>query len=159
MNEQKIALFLADDNEMVVEGLMALVANDPDIEVVGHCGEGLKVLGEVQATQPDVLVLDISLPGMNGLEVCRRVKQDRPQTKILMLSMNLSERIVIGALNNGASGYLIKEAVAGEFRRAIHTVARGETYLAPVIDRAILDKVRSKEPTAQVAPADAASSA
>jgi len=108
MSDQKITLFLADDNQMVLEGLMSLVESDQDIEVLGHCGEGPKVVGEVQATQPDVLVLDISLPGMNGLEVCRQVKQSRPETKILMLSMNLSERIVIGAINNGASGYLIK---------------------------------------------------
>ena len=149
MNDKKIVLLMADDNEMVLEGLKALVANDPCIVIAGHCNDGLEVLGKVQELHPDVLVLDISLPGMNGLEVCRSVNASVPETAILMLSMNASERIVIGALENGASGYVIKEAVSREFREAVHTVARGERYISQGIARTVLDKISSKGPAAQ----------
>ena len=142
MSDEKIALFLADDNEMVVEGIAALVGRDPSIEVVGQCGNGLEAPDQVQAARPDVLILDISLPGMNGLEVCRSVKAKMPEIAVLMLSMNASERIVAGALANGASGYLTKEAVASELCQAIHAVARGEIYLGRGIPRTILEQAK-----------------
>jgi DNA-binding NarL/FixJ family response regulator len=139
MSDSQIALFLADDNQMVIEGIKALVANTPEIQVVGHCNNGLEVIEKVTAARPDVLVLDISLPGINGLNLCRMVKEKIPATAVIMLSMNASERIVMGALRNGANGYLTKESVSREFCGAIRTVFNGETYLAPGISKAVLE--------------------
>jgi DNA-binding NarL/FixJ family response regulator len=138
MNDEKIALYLADDNEMVVDGIKALVEGDPTIEVVGRAENGLEVADKVDQANATVLVCDISLPGMNGLEVCRSVKARTPDVAVLMLSMNASERIVAGALANGASGYLVKESVASELCKAIHAVARGETYLGQGIPDSVL---------------------
>ena len=142
MNERMIRLFLADDHTLVRQGIAALIARTDDMEVVGQCGNGLEAPDQVQAARPDVLVLDISLPGMNGLEVCRSVKAKMPEIAVLMLSMNASERIVAGALANGASGYLTKEAVASELCQAIHAVARGEIYLGRGIPRTILEQAK-----------------
>jgi len=146
MDDDKITLFLADDHQIVVEGLMALVARDPCIQVIDHCNDGLEVLEKVRKAQPDVLVLDISLPGINGLDLCRMVGQTVPDTAILMLTMHSNERCIIDALENGASGYLIKEAVSREFCEAIHAVARGEVFLGRGIPRTVLDHINKKEP-------------
>ena len=141
MNDDKITLFLADDNQMVIDGVKALVANDLHLEVIGYCNDGMEVLEKVAAAQPDVLVLDISLPGVNGLNLCRMVKEKVPETSVIMLSMNASERIVMGAFQNGASGYLTKESVSGEFCAAIRAVNNGENYLAPGISERVLERV------------------
>jgi len=142
MSDEKIALYLADDNEMVVEGIRALVEADAAIEVVGRSETGSEVADKVAEAKADVLVCDISLPGMNGLEVCRSVKTKTPEVAVLMLSMNASERIVAGALANGASGYLTKEAVASELCKAIHAVARGEKYLGQGIPETVLKSAK-----------------
>lgn len=146
MSDDVITLFLTDDHQIVVEGIIALVAQDPCIQVVGHCNDGLEVLDKVRAAKPDVLVLDISLPGLNGLDACRIVKAEVPATHILMLTMHANEQCILDALENGASGYLIKEAVAQEFCEAVHAVARGEIYLGRSIPGDILDKVNHRQP-------------
>jgi two-component system response regulator NreC len=146
MTDDKITLFLTDDHQIVVEGIMALVAQDPCIHVVGHCNDGLEVLDKVRTARPDVLVLDISLPGLNGLDACRMVKADIPKTRILMLTMHTNEQCILDAFERGASGYLIKEAVAQEFCEAVHAVSRGEVYLGRGIPRSILDRINRKEP-------------
>ena len=144
MNNEQVSLFLTDDNQMVLDGILALVAQDPTIKVVGHCDNGLDVLEEVQDIRPDVLVLDISLPGRNGLEVCGLIREKVPDTAIIMLSMNANEQCVIAALERGASGYLFKEAVSSEFCQAVHAVARGEMYFANGVSKAVLDKAAER---------------
>jgi DNA-binding NarL/FixJ family response regulator len=144
MKDDSITLFLTDDHQIVIEGIMALVAKDPCIQVVGHCNNGLEVMGKIEACRPDVVVLDISLPGMNGLDLCRIIKKRLADTMILMLTMHSNERCVVDALQNGASGYLIKEAVSREFRDAVHAVARGEIYLGRGIPRGVLDHINKR---------------
>jgi len=146
MKNEEITLFLSDDHQIVVEGIMALVAKDPCIQVVGHCNDGLDVLGKVGTAQPDVLVLDISLPGMNGLDLCRMVKEKMPDIAVLMLTMHANERCIIAALKNGATGYLVKESVSREFCEAVHAVARGEVYLGRGIPRGVLEKINRQGP-------------
>jgi len=146
MTDEKITLFLADDHKIVVEGIMALMGQDPCIHVVGHCNNGLEVLPKVQSAKPDVLVLDISLPGMNGLDLCRMVKARIPETAILILTMHSNEQCIVWALENGASGYMIKESVSAELCEAVHAVARGEVYLGRGIPRTILDKINRGAP-------------
>ncbi|MFP4355097.1 MAG: response regulator [Phycisphaerae bacterium] len=132
---------MADDHAMVCAGLAALVAKDPQIEVVGQCRDGLAVLNQIAAVKPDVLVLDITMPGLNGLDVCREVRRRHPDTVILILTMHDEEQFIANALENGASGYLLKEAAADELASAIHRVAKGELYLGPGIPQSALRMV------------------
>ncbi len=123
---------------MVCEGLAALVSKDPAIEVVGQCRDGLAVLDTVDALRPDVVVLDITMPGLNGLDVCRELRKRHPETSILILTMHDEEQFIASALENGAGGYLLKEAAADELANAIHRVAQGQLYLGPGIPRTAL---------------------
>jgi DNA-binding NarL/FixJ family response regulator len=135
-------VFIADDNEAVVEAIQTIVALDPSLEVVGHCDNGSQVLQHVQAIQPKVLVLDISLPGLNGLEVCGLVKSHVPQVRVLMLSMHTNEACVRSALERGASAFLAKESVATELRDAVHAIAQGKTYLGQGIPAIVVQQAQ-----------------
>jgi len=152
MSDDVITVFLADDHNLIVEGLIALVSQDPCIQIVGYCNNGVEVLDKARESKPDVLVLDISLPGLNGIDICRQVKKALPKTAIMILTMHANEQCVLGALENGATGYLVKEAVALEFREAVHTVARGEIYLGQSINIGVLQRVNrgAKDPYSQL---------
>ena len=141
MNDVAIRVFLADDHAMVREGLAALVAKDPRIEVIGQCGDGMQVIEQAAGLKPDVAVLDITMPGLNGLDVCRELRRRCPSTPVLILTMHDEEQFVASALENGASGYLLKESAADELAAAIHRVMDGELYLGPGISRSALSLV------------------
>ena len=140
-SEESISVFLADDHVMVREGLAALVGKDPHIRVVGQCGEGLKVLPQVLETKPDVVVLDIGMPGLNGLEICRELSRKAKNIAVLILTIHDDEQFIARALAYGASGYLLKEAAADQLTRAVRAVARGELYLGPGIPKAALQRI------------------
>jgi len=139
--DEKITIFLADDHQIVVEGIISLIEHDPAIRVVGTCNNGMEVADAVEAAQPDVLIQDISMPGLNGLDVCRIVKARMPDTRVIMLTMHSNEQCVLDALANGASGYLIKESASPEFCDAIHTVARGDIYLGQGVPQTVRDRL------------------
>jgi len=141
MGEETIGAFLVDDHVMVRESLAALVAGDSNIEVVGQCGDGLKVLDEVRRTQPDVVVLDITVPGLNGLDICRELSRRFDGVSVLILTMHDDEQFIARALEYGASGYLLKEAAADRLARAIRAVAHGELYLGPGIPKSVLQRL------------------
>ena len=145
MDTDTIRVFLADDHAMVREGLAALVASDGQIEIVGQCGDGLKVVAEVVQTRPDVAVVDIGMPGLNGLDICRELTRKVEDTAVLILTMHADEQFVAVALRNGAAGYLRKEAAAEQFAEAIHTVARGELFLGPGISPSVLARLGKGE--------------
>lgn len=136
-----ITIFLADDHAMVRDGLAALVSGDSRLKIVGQCGEGLKILHEVGRTDPDVLVLDITMPGLNGLDICREVTQKENAPAVLILTMHDDEQFIARALEYGAAGYLLKEASAEQLTEAIHAVARGELFLGPGIPRSVLNRI------------------
>jgi len=138
-----IRVFLADDHRMVREGLAALVAQNTETQVVGQCGDGLRVIEEVQKTNPDVVVLDITLPGLNGLDICRELVRKDKDVAVLILSMHDDEQFIVRALYNGASGYLFKESAADQLIEALHTVAAGRVYLGPGISRSVLSRIKS----------------
>ena len=141
MTEQTITIFLADDHTMFREGLAALVAREDRIRVVGQCGDGLKVFEQVRQLQPDVVVLDISMSGLNGLDICRQLSRRQKNVAILVLTMHAEEEFVVRALESGASGYLLKEAAAEQLAEAVHTVAAGKVYLGPGVSRSVLNKL------------------
>lgn len=144
MTESKKRVFLADDHAVVREGLAALVEKTGQFEVVGQCGDGLGVLEAVESCKPDVVVLDVQMPGLNGVDVCREVMHHCPKAAVLILSMHDNEEFVIRALENGALGYVLKESAATELAEALRTVAAGQTYLGPGVSRDVLSRLHQQ---------------
>ena len=140
-----IRVFFADDHAMIREGLAELVARQDDVEIVGQCGDGMAVLDQVQQLDPDVIVLDITMPGLNGLDVCRELTRRDKTRAILILTIHDDEQFVARAIEYGASGYLLKESAADELVEAIRAVAHGELYLGPGIPRTVLERIAKGE--------------
>jgi DNA-binding NarL/FixJ family response regulator len=124
-------LFLADDHQIVRQGLRALLATVPDFTLVGEAGDGPATLRQVTHLQPNVLVMDLMMPGMNGLEVARKLKTAAPETRIVILSMHSDAAYVVEALRAGATAYVVKEAGANTLLRAIRQAALGKRYFSP----------------------------
>ena len=141
MEDDRITVFLADDHVMVREALAALLSANEDIQVVGQCGDGREVLDQVRALRPDVVLLDITMPGRNGLEVCRLLSRKAKKSTVLILTMHDVEEILATALRYGAVGCLLKEAAADQLAEAVRTVARGEVYLGPGIPKGVLRRM------------------
>ena len=140
---EPITVFFAEDHAMVREGLAAMVEREGGFRIVGQCGDGLKVLEQVRACQPDVVVVDIGMPGLNGLDICREITRKVRKSAVLILTIQDGEQFVARALEYGAGGYLLKEAAANQLIEAIRAVARGELYLGPGIPRRVLDRIHS----------------
>jgi two-component system response regulator NreC len=126
-----VRVLLADDHPVVRLGIREVLESQADCEVVGEVADALQVIPQVEALKPDVLVLDLIMPGLNGLEIIRRLARCAPQTRIVVLSMHANEAYVIEALSNGASAYVLKGSEAGELVHAIHEVVEGRRYLSP----------------------------
>lgn len=133
-----IRVLLADDHTLVRQSLGVLLEREEDLELVGECEDGREVLEEVEKSIPDVLLLDLLMPGLGGLEVTRQIVRRHPGTRVLILSMHADEAYVLKALQNGASGYVLKQCQKGELLYAIREVSIGHRYLsAPLSERAI----------------------
>ncbi len=132
-------VLLADDHHMVREGLRALLENVIHVDVVAECGDGREALQQIERLRPDVALLDISMPILNGLEVAARAKEASPRTRVVILSMHAGEMHVAQAMRAGVAGYLLKGARAAELAFALEAVMRGETYLSPGISRQVVD--------------------
>lgn len=138
-----IRLLLADDHPVVREGLCALLESDPELEVVGQADDGVEVARLVESLHPDVVVLDLMMPGRTGLEVTRQLAALPGAPPVLVLTMHDSEAYVVEAVRSGASGYALKQAPASELARGIRAVAAGERYLSPPLsERALQAYVR-----------------
>jgi DNA-binding NarL/FixJ family response regulator len=124
-----LRIVLADDHALVRAGMRALLSELPDIEVVGEAGDGQETLELVRQMAPDLALVDVSMPGLNGLEVAARVRKDYPQTRVVMVSMLVDQEFVRGALAAGACGYLLKNADRTELEDALRAVARGESWV------------------------------
>jgi two-component system, NarL family, response regulator NreC len=134
-----IRLVLADDHAVVREGVRALLASDPDFDVVGQAGNAGEVFDLVERLRPDVVVLDLMMPGAGGLEVTAQLARRPDPPAVLILSMHESEAYVVEAMRRGASGYALKQAPGGELARGIRTVAGGARYLSPPLSDRALD--------------------
>lgn len=126
-----IRIFLADDHHIFREALCSLLKAQPDMDVVGQTGDGLQVIERVQACVPHVVCMDITMPGMNGIEVTRELKRSLPLVKVVALSAHADQRHVMEMLGAGASGFVTKMEASDELLRAIRAVLQGRTYLCP----------------------------
>lgn len=129
----RIKIVLADDHKIVRECLRALLQAEPDMEVLGEVSDGLQVADTVQRLDPDVLMLDLMMPGLNGLEAARLVHESSPQVRILILSMYGNEHYLREAMQNGATGYVRKDESMETLVEAIHAVHAGKHYLSPAL--------------------------
>jgi DNA-binding NarL/FixJ family response regulator len=127
---QPIQVILADDHTLVRAGIRALLEKLPGVKVIGEAGDGREVLNLVKAHRPDVVLMDIAMPGLNGLEAAERMARDFPKVRVIMLSMHNNEEYVLRAIKSGASGYLLKKAATAELETALHRVVDGEIYLS-----------------------------
>jgi DNA-binding NarL/FixJ family response regulator len=134
-------VLVADDHTLVRAGLIALIAKLPDMEVVAEAADGREALRLVRDLQPDLVLMDIAMPGLNGLESAERIHGIHPKTKIIILSMHSNEEYVAQALKAGASGYLLKDAATAELEMALKSVAMGQFYLSPAISRQVVDNL------------------
>jgi Response regulator containing a CheY-like receiver domain and an HTH DNA-binding domain len=133
-----ISIVLADDHLIVRQGLKALLSAEVDFDVVGETGDGISAIALVNKLSPDVLVLDLMMPGLNGLDVARQLNRQNPKTSIIILSMYDDEGFVLEALSNGVSGYVLKDTGSADLIHAVREVSDGHRYLSPSLsDRAI----------------------
>jgi two-component system response regulator NreC len=132
-------ILLADDQQVVRQALRCLIERETDLEVVGEAADGLEVLPLAERLKPDVLVTDVAMPGLYGLEVTRRVREIAPATGVVILSRYQSEWYVTEALRSGALGYVVRQSDAGELLRAIRMAARGRLYLGPPLNQEVID--------------------
>ena len=131
-------IVLADDHHVVREGLRALLEAEPDLTVAGEAADGLTTVHLVERVKPDVLIVDVMMPALNGLEVTRQVVRRSPDTHVIVLSMYSDESYVMEALKNGAAGYVLKSSTRSDLVQAIREVMAGERYLsAPLSARAV----------------------
>jgi DNA-binding NarL/FixJ family response regulator len=135
----RIRVVIVDDHPLMREGLRALVSSLADMEVVGEAGDGEAARREAQLTRPDVVVMDLHLPGVNGVEATRAVLRAVPTTRVLVLTMFEDDESVFAAMRAGASGYLLKGAEQDEIVRALRSVAAGQAIFGPTVARRIVD--------------------
>jgi DNA-binding NarL/FixJ family response regulator len=131
-------VLLADDHTLVRAGLRSLLESIPGVEVVAETGDGREALELIGTERPDVALLDIGMPSLNGLEVAKRAAKESPRTRVVMLSMHADASYVRQALRAGASGYLLKGAAVSELPLALQAVMRGETYLTPKVSQEVV---------------------
>ena len=133
-----IRLVIAEDQRMIRELLAALLLREPDFEVVGEAGTGLEAIALAGSLRPDILVLDIGLPEIDGIEVTRRLKKAQSDLRILVLSVHTGKQFIRDMLQAGADGYVVKSSALGELVHAIRVVAQGKLYLSPDVAREAL---------------------
>jgi DNA-binding NarL/FixJ family response regulator len=136
----RIRVLVADDHTILRQGLVGILKASEEMEVVGEAAEGSEAVEKALKTRPDVVVLDISMPRMNGLEAARRIREALPATRILVLTMHDDEEYVLKMVRAGASGYLLKEVSGSQLTNAIRTVADGFSLIYPSVARRVLDE-------------------
>jgi len=136
----KITVLVAEDHTIVRKGICSLIDGKADIQVLGEAENGREAIEKVTALSPDVVLMDISMPYLNGLEATRQIKKMFPQIKILALTMHTNEEYILQILQAGASGYVIKQAAPAELISAIHAVYAGDSFLSPTVSKTIIDE-------------------
>src|ERR1019366_1827497 len=145
----QLRILLADDHDILRQGLKLLLEAQPDLQVVGEARTGRSTVEQVTALQPDIVVLDISMPDMDGLEACQHIRRQHPTIQVLILTMHESEEYSLQACRMGASGYLVKKAAPAELCAAVRTIAQGGAFLYPGLAKALIRAYLAPEDTIQ----------
>jgi len=150
-----VKILLADDHKITRQGLRSLLEKEPDMEVVAEAEEGRTAVRLVRELLPDVVVMDVSMPDLNGMEATHQIVAEHPNVKVIALSIHSDNLFVSEMLKSGASGYLLKDCAFEELARAIHVVVDGKTYLSPAISGVVVDDylhrlARTESPSSEV---------
>jgi len=138
MSSSPIRVVLADDHALVRAGIRSLLGAMHDVQVVGEAASGEEALQLAERERPDVILMDIAMKGITGLEAAARVRERQPEVRVVILSMHSGEEYVLQALRAGAVGYLLKDAATGELELALRSVMRGESWLSPAVSRQVV---------------------
>ncbi len=142
---EQIRVLLAEDHTIVRKGIRSLLDDEAQIEVVGEAGDGREALEKVEDLHPDIVLMDIAMPHMNGLEATRQIKKLFPEVKVIVLTMYTNEEYIFQMLQVGATGYLVKQSAPSELILAIQSVFRGDSYLSPAISTKIVEHLRQSD--------------
>lgn len=134
-----INILLADDHKIFRQGLRELIAEEKDLAIIGEAEDGRDAIAQIAKLRPDVVIMDVGMPALNGIEATRQIKKDFPKTRVIALSMHVDEKFVAEMLRAGAVGYLCKKCDADELVAAIRTAAGGQTYLSPSISGTLVE--------------------
>jgi len=144
---ESIRILIADDHTIVRQGLARLLEEQPDLKVVGEATNGKKAIDRALELEPDIVIMDIAMPRMNGLEAAKRIRKQLPGTKILILSMYSHEHYIHDLLETGVSGYLLKDSSGRDIIKAIRAAMKDETFLSPSISKKLVDTYLSPQKT------------
>lgn len=134
----KTRVLICDDHTLFVEGIKAMLRHEASLEIIGEARDGRQAVELVKELKPDLLLMDVSMPDMNGFDATRRIREFDPNVKVLILTMHDEEELVARCLEAGAAGYIIKDAPASQLLYAIETVQKGERYLSPVVLKKVI---------------------
>ncbi len=140
-----IKIMVVDEHKIVREGLATLIAKQPNMEIVGEATDGREALALVERKTPDLILMDVTMPNLNGIEATRRIKSKNPEIEIIALSLHSERQFVLGMIRAGASGYLIKQCTFDELVLAINTVMEGKKYLSREIANILIEEYIRKE--------------
>ena len=139
MSERPITILLADDHTIVRQGLAKVLEAEPGFSVVGEARDGREAISQVEQFKPDIVIMDITMPMLNGIEATRQIKKANRNTKIIILSMHSHNRFISELFSLGASGYLLKDSSGTDIVNAINAAVRGDTFLSPSISRQVIE--------------------
>ncbi|MCP3960066.1 MAG: response regulator transcription factor [bacterium] len=138
-----IRILLADDQELFLHGLRALLEQEPDLEVIGESRDGHEAVRTARELAPDLTIMDIGMPGLNGLEATRRIVAEHPGVKVLVLSVHQEARVIQSAFEAGAAGYLLKDCATEELVRGVRVVMSGKSFLSSEVAETVVDLLKS----------------
>ncbi len=142
MAEKTVSILIVDDHEVVRMGLRTLLERRPEFTVVGEAGTVKEAVRAARQSRPDVVIMDIRLPDGNGVEACREIREEQPETRVIMLTSYADDEALFGSIMAGASGYLLKQARGQSLAEAIEKVASGESLLDPAVTEKVLERMR-----------------
>ncbi len=153
MNESPVRVLLVDDDDLMRAGLKAVLSSDAGIEVVGEAANGRAAVTAVRTQRPDVVLMDVRMPDLDGIAATREVLAAAPQVKVVILTTFEQDDYIFGALHAGASGFLLKRTRPEELLAAIHTVAAGDSLLSPSVTRTVIERL-ARQPTPELSSSD-----
>ena len=136
---KKIRVLLADDHQLMRSGIRLMLERDRDLSVVGEASDGREAVALTKSLKPDVVIMDIGMANLNGIEAARQMTQERPDLAVMILSMHSDESYVLRALRAGARGYLLKDSAEPDLIKAVHVVAGGKSFFSPAVSKVLLD--------------------